>query len=74
MSPMACFTPVPSEWSRSRSGPKILMAICACVPESMASMRWEMGWPTSMLVPGSSESRSRSSWATSARVRPLSRE
>jgi hypothetical protein len=38
-----------SAWPRSasRSSPKILMAICERTPESMWSMRCEMGWPTS---------------------------
>ncbi len=36
-----------SAWPRSvsRSSPKILMAICERTPDSMWSMRCEMGWP-----------------------------
>ena len=48
---------------RLRSSPKSLMAMLAFVPESMASIRCEMGWPTSTVSPFRSPSR----WRTSAR-------
>ena len=47
------------------------MAILARVPESMASMRCEMGWPISIFTPGSTLSFSRMSARTSSLERSL---
>ncbi len=56
-----------------RSSPKSFMAICASVPESMASIRCEIGWPISMLTPGRCDSLWRRSLTISLRERPWSR-
>ena len=53
-----------------RSSPNILTAIAACVPESMASIRCDMGWPISTLTPGRVPSFSRSSAMISLFGRP----
>ena len=50
-----------SERSLYRSSPKILTAMLARVPESMWSMRCEIGWPMVMFIPGTSEKSLRSS-------------
>ena len=52
-----------------RSEPKSFMAMLACVPESMASIRWNMGWPISMFAPASTERRRRTSLSTSSWLR-----
>jgi hypothetical protein len=44
----------------SRSSPKILIAICARTPDSMWSMRCEIGWPR-LRLPGRSFRRARMS-------------
>ena len=61
---------LPRAKRRLRSGPKILMAMLALVPESMASMRWLMGDPTSMFTPGMACSFSLMSATTSSFERP----
>ena len=48
---MEAFIWLAIEYIRLRSSPKSLMAMPACVPLSIASMRWLMGWPISMLAP-----------------------
>ena len=55
-----------------RSSPNSFTAIWACVPESMASMRCDIGCPISMFAPGMVDSFSLTSLATAPRVRPLS--
>ena len=50
---------------RFRSSPKSLMAMLACVPLSMASMRWLIGCPISMLAPTMVESFCRTSLSSS---------
>ena len=55
-----------------RSSPNSLMAIPACVPLSMASIRWLIGWPISMLAPEMVESFSRTSASSSAWERSFS--
>ena len=52
-----------------RSLPKTFMAICDCAPESIASMRCEIGWPISTIAPGICPSLERSSRLTSLRLR-----
>ena len=51
---MAAATCWPKRADVLRSSPKILTAMFARVPESMWSMRWEMGCPTVTFVPGRS--------------------
>ena len=43
----ASFSWSAAAWPRSvsRSSPKILIAICDRTPDSIWSMRWEIGWP-----------------------------
>ena len=53
---MTFFTCSPSLRSVARSSPKIFTAMFARVPESMWSMRWEIGWPMVTFVPGTAES------------------
>ena len=53
-----------------RSDPKILTAMFARAPDSMWSMRCEIGCPMVMLVPGTSDSRSRISSSTASCGRP----
>ena len=57
---------------RFRSSPKSLIAMLACVPLSMASMRWLMGWPISILAPVMTESLWRTSSNSSLCERSLS--
>ena len=61
---------LPSARSMASSSPKILTAILARVPDSIWSMRWEIGCPMVILVPGTSDRRSRISSRTTARGRP----
>ena len=55
-----------------KSGPKSLMAMFACVPDSMASIRWEMGCPISMLAPLMVPSFARTAARNSSRLRSFS--
>ncbi len=59
-------------YSVCKSGPNTFTAIWASVPDSMASMRWDIGCPISMFAPGMVDSFSLTSLATAPRVRPLS--
>ena len=72
MSCVACCICMPSECSVVRSGPKILMAMPALVPDSMASIRCEMGCPISTFTPGSVRSLARMSAITSSLLRSFS--
>ena len=54
--PMASFIWLPISNILLRSSPNSLMAILACVPLSMASIRWLIGWPISILAPVITES------------------
>ena len=69
---MAAAACSPRRRSTARSSPKILTATLAREPESMWSMRCEIGWPMVTLVPGASASRSRISSSTASRGRPVS--
>ena len=60
---------LPKLYSLFRSLPNSLIAMLAFVPESMASIRWEIGWPISILAPFSSPN----CFRTSARNSSLSR-
>ena len=64
------FWPIVNIWFRSV--PKILIAILASVPESIASIRCEIGWPISILAPVIVESFCRTSSITSERLRSFS--
>lgn len=64
--PIAALMLLPIENMRFRSVPKSLMAMLACVPESMASMRCEMGCPISTFTPGRVLSLARISASTSS--------
>ena len=70
MSCIAVTTWFPSARSTPRSFPKILTATLARDPDSMWSIRCEIGWPTVMLVPGISDRRPRISCSTTSRGRP----
>ena len=59
----------PSRRSVGRSSPKTLTAMFARVPDSMWSMRCEIGWPIVTFVPGSVEKPRRSAASSSARGR-----
>ena len=52
--------------------PNTLIAMLACVPESMASIRCVIGAPTSTAMPGTAASFSRTSASTSSLSRPAS--
>ena len=69
---MVFFISLPNENMRFRSSPNSLMAMLAFVPDSMASMRWLMGWPISTLAPTIVPSFSRTSATSSLRERPFS--
>ena len=69
---MASLICPPMLYNLFRSFPNSLMAIFAFVPESMASIRWEIGWPISMFTPFSSPSRWRTSAKNSSRERSSS--
>ena len=66
---MRLFTSLPRVNSLLRSSPKSLMAMLAFVPDSMASMRCEMGWPISTSAPLSVDSFCRTSATNSSRLR-----
>ncbi len=63
---------LPVEYSCCRSSPNSLIAIWASVPESIASMRCEIGCPISIAAPGICDSLERSSASTSLRERSFS--
>ena len=63
---IAAWTCSASARRTSSSPPKIFTATLARVPESMWSMRCEIGWPILTFVPGISEARSRISATTSS--------
>ena len=66
---MADLICVPILYSLFKSFPKSLMAILAFVPESIASIRWDIGCPISMFTP----LRIPNCWRTSARNSSLLR-
>ena len=57
---------------RFKSSPNSLIAILAFVPDSMASIRWLIGWPISTLAPTIVPSFSRTSATSSLRERSFS--
>ena len=66
---MTARTSSPSARSCGKSSPKILTATLARVPDSMWSMRCEIGCPTVTFVPGRSDTRCRISSSTESRER-----
>ena len=72
MPSMALLISLPKENILFRSSPNSLIAMLAFVPDSMASMRWLMGWPISILAPVMVPSFSRTSATSSLRERSFS--
>ena len=70
---MAWRTLSPSLRSVPRSSPNTLTAMLARVPDSMWSIRCEIGCPIVTLVPGSVENSRRNAASSSSRGRPVSR-
>ncbi|CDE04372.1 unknown [Bacteroides uniformis CAG:3] len=66
---MALLISLPRVNMRFRSSPNSLMAMFAFVPDSMASIRWLIGWPISTFAPTMVPSFSRTSATSSLRER-----
>ena len=69
---IAPFISLPKENILFKSSPKSLIAILAFVPDSIASIRWLIGWPISIFAPVIVPSFSRTSAMSSLRERSFS--